>query len=120
MKKGGDLENFTTLDSRIRWIIQEKNLKQAHFARTVGISANYVYLLTSGRKTVISTPLARLIEGVYGYCAQWVLTGEGPREQTVPPRTLQDDIIREVLKMNDAQLRAVASFLETLAIPNER
>ena len=40
-----------SLAARIRKIIRENNLRQVEFARALGISANYVYLLTSGRKT---------------------------------------------------------------------
>ena len=65
--------------TRIKQVIREQHLKQNEFARTLGISANYVYLLTSGRKTSISEPLAKLIESTYGYSAHWLLTGEGNR-----------------------------------------
>ena len=50
------------LAGRIRQIIRESGVKQVEFAQSLGISANYVYLLTSGRKTAISETLARLIE----------------------------------------------------------
>ena len=48
------------LAGRIRQIIRESGVKQVEFAQSLGISANYVYLLTSGRKTAISETLARL------------------------------------------------------------
>ena len=57
---------YWTLAHRIRWLLDTCGLKQAEFARSLGISANYVYLLTSGRKETISEPLALLIEHVYG------------------------------------------------------
>lgn len=44
-------DDFTsTLGERIKWIIREKRLKQSEFAKSLGISANYVYLLTSGQE----------------------------------------------------------------------
>ena len=49
------------LAGRIRQIIRESGVKQVEFAQSLGISANYVYLLTSGRKTAISETLAGLI-----------------------------------------------------------
>ena len=48
-----------TLGERIRQIITAQNLKQVDFARELGISANYVYLLTSGRKSTVSAICGR-------------------------------------------------------------
>ena len=78
MRQTSEPKNLETLASRIRWIIEERQIKQTDFARALGISVNYVYLLTSGRKTSISETLARLIERTYGYSAQWVLSGKRP------------------------------------------
>lgn len=68
----------TTISDRVSLILSERHLKKAAFARTLGITPNYVYLITSGRVTRISDTLALLIEEKYGYCANWVLTGSGP------------------------------------------
>lgn len=114
MEKTNEMKGFTTLKSRVRWIIGEKRIKQTEFARALGISANYVYLLTSGRKTAISEPLAKLIESTYGYCAEWVRTGKGRREHNIPLLDLQRDTIRKVKEMNAAQLQAVADFIKEL------
>ncbi len=40
----------SALSERIKRIIHEKRLKQSEFAKLLGISANYVYLLTNGKK----------------------------------------------------------------------
>ena len=54
MQKTSEPKDLETLASRIRWIIGEKQIKQVDFARSLGISANYAYLVASGRKTTIS------------------------------------------------------------------
>ncbi len=114
MQKTSEPKDLETLASRIRWIIGEKQIKQVDFARSLGISANYVYLLTSGRKTTISELLARLIESTYGYSAQWVLTGKSPKHDEIAYRDLQSDTILKVKRMDDAELRAVAAFIHSL------
>lgn len=56
-----------TLGQRIRTILKERNLKQTEFAKSLGISANYVNLLANDKKATISETLAKLIEESYGY-----------------------------------------------------
>lgn len=66
------------LGERLLRILQEQKLKKVEFARAMGISANYVSLLTAGKKLRISDTLAKLIEITYGYQARWLLTGQPP------------------------------------------
>ena len=103
------------LAGRIRQIIRESGVKQVEFAQSLGISANYVYLLTSGRKTAISETLARLIERVYGYPADWALQGEegGGR----PVHGLQAEVLQRVERMSEPELRAVADFIRSMERP---
>ena len=103
------------LAGRIRQIIRESGVKQVEFAQSLGICANYVYLLTSGRKTAISETLARLIERVYGYPADWVLQGEegGGR----PVHGLQAEVLQRVERMSEPELRAVADFIRSMERP---
>ncbi|WP_033117755.1 helix-turn-helix domain-containing protein [Intestinimonas butyriciproducens] len=114
MRQTSEPGGLETLASRIRWIIRERQLKQTDFARSLGVSANYVYLLTSGRKTSISETLARLIEGIYGYPADWVLTGERSANTEAAYRDLKSDTIQKLNRMDDAELQAVASFIRSL------
>jgi len=71
-----------TLSDRLNRIIQEQNITKAAFARRLGISENYVYILTgnsrsgSGQNKQISRALAKLIAIEFGYDPQWVLYGE--------------------------------------------
>ena len=66
-----------SLGQRIQTILKEQKIKQVEFARTLGISANYVNLIANDKKVTISDTLAKLIEESYGYSAQWVLDGSG-------------------------------------------
>ncbi len=108
-----DKINSHFLGERIQHILQEQGLRQVDFARAMGVSANYVYLLTSGRKASISRPLAKLIESTYGYSAQWILTGELPIQNPTLER-LQAQAIHQLRSMDIHELRAVAAFIHTL------
>lgn len=70
-----------TLAERLNKIIREQNLTKAEFARRVGISENYIYILTGSRGSdpdkpmVISASLAKLIALEFGYDEEWVMHG---------------------------------------------
>ena len=64
-----------TLGDRLRIILNERNIKQVDFAKVLGVSANYINLLISGKRGPIFDTLAKLIEDTYGYSAQWVMSG---------------------------------------------
>lgn len=71
-----------TLAERLNKIIKEQKLTKAQFARKVGVSENYVYILTGSRGNdpdkpmVISASLAKLIALEFGYDADWVMNGK--------------------------------------------
>lgn len=71
-----------TLADRLNQIIREQKLSKAEFARRVGISENYIYILTGSRGNdpakpmTISTSLAKLIALEFGYDENWVMYGE--------------------------------------------
>ncbi len=75
-----------TLADRLNRIIAEQKITKREFARRVGISENYLYILTNnGRKNTdqnktISTTLAKLIAVEFGYSADWILNGEAEDE----------------------------------------
>ena len=73
---GGDT---MSLGQRVQTILKERKIKQVEFARTLGISANYVNLIVNDKKETISDTLAKLIEERYGYSAQWILDGSGKK-----------------------------------------
>lgn len=71
-----------TLTDRLNQIIREQNITKAEFARKLGISPNYVYILTGSSRQGspmgkhISPALAKLIAIEFGYNEHWIMTGE--------------------------------------------
>lgn len=123
MQKQSSDEAPATLAGRIWQLLRELDLSQAAFARSLGVSANYIYLLTSGRKHTISEPLARLIEQIYGYPAVWLLSGQTSERAEDSVLALRADAIRRIGMLNIRELQAVEDFiikLERDAAPAER
>ena len=62
-----------TLAERLNKIIEEQNISKAEFARRVGVTDNYIYILTgnsrpdSKQNKVISPMLAKIIAMEFGY-----------------------------------------------------
>lgn len=71
-----------TLADRLNQIISERNISKAEFARRLGVTANYVYILTGTSRPqvkatqAISPALAKLIAIEFGYDETWILTGK--------------------------------------------
>ena len=67
-----------TLADRLNKIIDEQGLTKRAFAKTLGVSENYIYQLTGSKEklTTISETLAKLIALEFGYDAAWILNGE--------------------------------------------
>ena len=75
-----------TLAESLNQIISEQKITKREFDRRVGISENYLYILTSNcrkntdQNKTISTTLAKLIAVEFGYSAEWILNGEAQNE----------------------------------------
>ncbi len=68
-----------TLANRLNKIIQEQKLSKLEFAGKIGVSENYIYLLTGNsakKPKTISPSLAMLIALEFGYDADWILHGD--------------------------------------------
>lgn len=69
-----------TLEDRLNQIIQEQGLSKAEFARRVGVSRNYISVLTGNsrpeREKRITPTLAKLIALEFGYDENWILYGK--------------------------------------------
>ena len=71
-----------SLSDRLNQIIKEKNITKREFANRVGISENYLYVLTSNSRPgtsqnkTISPTLAKLIGMEFGYDSEWILHGD--------------------------------------------
>lgn len=72
-----------TLANRLNKIISEQKISKREFAKRIGISENYLYILTgnsrpdSNQNKTISPMLAKVIAYEFGYDADWVLNGDG-------------------------------------------
>ncbi|MCI8534844.1 MAG: helix-turn-helix transcriptional regulator [Hungatella sp.] len=102
------------LGERLRIILDERNIKQVDFAKALGVSANYVNLLISGKRGPISDTLAKLIEETYGYSSQWVMTGEGEKIATPSLSSIKIEFLKKVQKMPDDEITALLAFANSL------
>ena len=70
-----------TLADRLNKIIAEQQLSKREFAKRIGISENYLYVLTgnirskSNKNKTLSRALAKLIAVEFGYDEDWILNG---------------------------------------------
>jgi len=70
-----------TLADRLNKIIEEQNISKAEFAKRVGITRNYIYILTGNSRPgtdqnkEISPMLAKVISMEFGYDEDWILKG---------------------------------------------
>lgn len=103
----------TTLAQRIDLILSEQNITKVDFAHSLGVSANYISLLASGKKTVISKTLAMLIEQLYGYSSEWLLNGCDTEKYNNLLRKRNEAKIA-LSSLNESELIAVKAFIKTL------
>ncbi len=68
-----------TLSDKLNKIITEQNISKRDFSRRLGISENYLYILTgnsrpgTNKNKNISPVLAKLIAHEFGYDADWLI-----------------------------------------------
>ena len=68
-----------TLSEKLNKIIAEQNISKREFAKRLGITENYLYILTgnsrigTNKNKTISPSLAKLIALEFGYDADWLL-----------------------------------------------
>ena len=98
----------TTLAARFRMILEEQRLKQTELAEALGVSTNYISLLARGKKTQVSPTLAKLVEALYGYSAEWVMTGQGPAGG---PERLRRQAMERIMQMTAEDLLRLKDFI---------
>ena len=108
-----------TLGERIQIILKERNIKQVDFAKTLGISANYVNLLANNKKSNMSDTLAKLIEETYGYSVQWLMEGVGEKNIGGSVTAGKAEILKKINKMSDSEIKATLAFVKTLESVNK-
>ena len=71
-----------TLSDRLNKIIDEQNISKVDFARRIGVTKNYIYILTGNSRKdtdqnkVISPMLAKVISMEFEYDENWILNGD--------------------------------------------
>lgn len=107
---------LSTLQGRLRWVIDQSGMTQKEFAKTLGVSENYIYLLSSGRNKTISEHLAKLIETLFHCPSGWIIYGDSKTEQAEQTEqiTLRMETIQKLKEMDVHTLRSVAAYIRTL------
>ena len=71
-----------TLSDSLNKIIEEQYISKVEFARRIGVTKNYIYILTGNSRKdtdqnkVISPMLAKIISMEFGYDENWILNGD--------------------------------------------
>jgi plasmid maintenance system antidote protein VapI len=104
------------LSDRMRTVINECGLKQKDFAKSIDVTDSYISKLVRD-ESGISNSTAMLIEKLYGYSKDWIMTGQEPK--TVSDRGcdltgLQRKMIAEIKQMREVELEAMLAFRESL------
>jgi len=104
------------LSDRIRIIINESELKQKAFAKSINVTDSFISKLLRDESGMANST-ALLIEQLYGYSKEWILAGKEPKILAKKERnvtSLQKQIIMAVERMDEHELRAVHTFIESL------
>jgi len=104
------------LSDRMRTIINESGLKQKAFAKSINVTDSYISKLMRD-ESGMSNSTAMLIEQLYGYSKEWIISGQKPKMLSGRGRNLsvlQKKIILEIEHMNGDELRAILAFIGSL------
>ncbi|MDR0434826.1 MAG: helix-turn-helix domain-containing protein [Gracilibacteraceae bacterium] len=101
----------SSFTERLKRIIKELGVSQAEFARSVGVTRNYMYYLTGGRRQCCSRSLAMLIEQKYGYSADWLLYGRESDED------LAKKIAQKLKNLDAEALENALEYIDKLSAP---
>lgn len=106
-------KKMSTLAERMEIIIDECGIKQTVFAKSVGVTPNYISMIIHAKKELISPTLALLIEYIYGYSHEWILSGEGDKYNR---EKLKKRIIKKIedSSYDENQLNELDEFLNRL------
>jgi transcriptional regulator with XRE-family HTH domain len=104
------------LSDRLKIIIGECGIKQKEFAKGINVTDSYISKVLRD-ESGMSNSTALLIERMYGYSKNWIMTGQGPKMAAGGKRrlsSLQKKIIMDVEKMDEDELQALYAFIESL------
>jgi len=104
------------LSDRIRTIINECGLTQKEFAKNINVTDSYISKVLRN-ESGMSNSTALLIEQLYSYSKNWIMTGDEPKTITGRGRNLsilQKKIIMDVEQMKENELKVLLAFIESL------
>ncbi|MDR0289749.1 MAG: hypothetical protein LBI06_02310 [Treponema sp.] len=104
------------LSDRMRTIINASELKQKDFARSIKVTDSFISKVIRDESGV-SNRTAIVIEQLYSYSKDCILTGEGPKMlvgRWHNASGLQRKIIMDVEQMNEDELWALLAFIDSL------
>jgi len=104
------------LSDRLRTIINECGLKQKAFAKSINVTDSYISKVLRD-ESGMSNSTAMLIEQLYRYSKDWIMTGQEPKlpiGQEHKLSVLQKKIIMDVEQMNEDEQYALFAFIESL------
>lgn len=102
------------LIDRLKTILKESNLKQKEFAFSIGVSEGYMSQLLSGKRDAISESLALLIQELYGYSADWVMSGKGDKFKKNERTFIKEVAKKKVESLTEDEAKAVIAFLNSI------
>jgi transcriptional regulator with XRE-family HTH domain len=110
------------LSDRMRIVINECGLKQKAFAKSIDATDSYISKLLRD-ESGMSNRTAMVIEQLYGYSKDWIITGQEPK--MLPGwgcnfTSLQKRIIRAVEQMDEDQHRLLLDYIEFLKKPADQ
>jgi transcriptional regulator with XRE-family HTH domain len=104
------------LSDRIRTIINECGLTQKEFAKNINVTDSYISKVLRN-ESGMSNSTALLIEQLYNYSKNWIITGNEPKIINGSGRNLsilQKKIIMDVEQMKENELKVLFAFIESL------
>ena len=106
------------VSDNLHTIIGELNTSQTNFAREIGTSFTYVNMLLNGKRFKISKTLARLIEELFGYSADWIRKNKGNKMKDwfTAFRKEHPDFIENVKKLKPNEIKLVMEFIDLLEL----
>ena len=103
------------MKTRIAEIRKHKNLTQEEFAKKLGLSRNYIWMIENGQRVPPDRTISDICR-VFGVNEAWLRTGEGEMHT---PKTRSEElaeIFADVQISDDARARLVKAFA---ALPDE-
>jgi transcriptional regulator with XRE-family HTH domain len=96
-------------------MLNELNMSQIDFAKSVGTSFGYLNMVVNSRRQSISRQLALLIEEKYGYSADWLLHNTGGKKvQPVKNHDIYREMKSEIKQLSFDEFDCLSKFILSL------